>query len=279
MAQRPRRHRSTSRNVLSAMDCGTWSGSMRSFSANGPSSAETIVSVNLRNERPVPRSSSMPCRNAPRRSTSSRKATTDTPRCSATRLSRVKRISRSTSAQFASDGRASIATSHSLSKPSDRLLKLDEPMRSSRSSTTMIFEWMYTDTPRPAAGQYTPSRPWRSAFLSNRTRTLASAVHRLDFQAALRAARQNDHDLGPVALPVAAPRSPRRCFGRRSTDSPVDDVAGGTDRSKIQRLDLAGLAALGQRWKRARHPHLDVAQRGRSPSGQGEVNGTSLARA
>ena len=74
-------------NVLCAIDRGRWSESMKSFSANGLSSAATIVSVNFRSERPVLRSSSMPYRNVPPRYTSSRKAATETPKCPATRLS------------------------------------------------------------------------------------------------------------------------------------------------------------------------------------------------
>ena len=55
------------RCTLRVSDRGTWSGSIRSFSASGPASSATVLSVNGRKVLPCPHSSSTAVRNDPRR--------------------------------------------------------------------------------------------------------------------------------------------------------------------------------------------------------------------
>ena len=66
--------------------------------------------------------------------------------------------------------RASIARSHSVSKPMDRLFRLDEPIRISVSSTTMVLEWIVTGTPAGVTAPKMANLPKVSALRSRSTR-------------------------------------------------------------------------------------------------------------
>ncbi len=70
------------------------------------------------------------------RSTASWRSPGATSRCSDTSRRRIETIASRSCAPFGVPVVTSTARSHSLSKPIDRLLRFDEPTRSSRSSST-----------------------------------------------------------------------------------------------------------------------------------------------
>ena len=115
--------------------------------------------------------------------------------------------------------------SASVSRPSERLLRLEEPMRTNRSSMTSSFEWISTSCSPPSClrhdGIHRPADGRAmSARFSRRIRRSRLPPMITFSMKAVRRAGQDDHDFRTIDLDRPVASGNRRCRRRRDIGFP-----------------------------------------------------------